>query len=123
MESKTDHDYNFNVETADAVAELSQLVLREQQVTRELSALERDIYLTEGEYLAETAPDGNIVRGWEVRKLGFEQTKPSNPLLIGIAEKPGAGGGARQKVQEVQARREGFLQVQRHCCHGCQWGI
>ena len=72
MESKTDHDYNFNVETADAVAELSQLVLREREVSRELSALERDIYLTEGDYLAETAPDGNIVRGWEVRKVAFE---------------------------------------------------
>ena len=67
MESKTDHDYNLNVNTADAVAELSQLLLREKEVTRELSDLERDIYLTEGDYLAETAPDGNIVRGWEVR--------------------------------------------------------
>ena len=66
MESKTDHDYNFNVETAEAVASLSQLVLREQQVKGELRALERDIHLTEGDYLAETAPDGNIVRGWEV---------------------------------------------------------
>lgn len=66
MESKTDHDYNCNVETAEAVASLSQLVLREQQVERELTDLERDIYLTEGDYLAETAADGNIVRGWEV---------------------------------------------------------
>ena len=123
MESKKEHDYNFNVETANAVAELSKLVLREQQVTKELSALERDIYLTEGDYLAETAPDGNIVRGWEVRKIGFEKTKPSSPLLIGIAEKSGAGGGARQGVQEVQARREGFLEVQRNLCRGCQWGI
>ena len=66
MESKTDHDYNCNVETAEAVASLYQLVLREQQVERELTDLERDIYLTEGDYLAETAADGNIVRGWEV---------------------------------------------------------
>ena len=64
MESKTDHDYNCNVETAEA--SLSQLVLREQQVERELTDLERDIYLTEGDYLAGTAADGNIVRGWEV---------------------------------------------------------
>ena len=68
MESKTDHDYNLNVNKADAVAELPQLLLREKEVTRELSDLERDIYLTEGDYLAETAPDGNIVRGWEVRQ-------------------------------------------------------
>ena len=77
MESKTDHDYNYNVEAADAVAQLSQLVMREQQVTQELSALEREIYLTEGDYLTETAPDGNIVRGWEVRKVGLEITNPS----------------------------------------------
>ena len=81
MESKTDHDYNFNVETADAVAELSQLVLREREVSRELSALERDIYITEGDYLAETAPDGNIVRGWEVRKLDFEKNKSVKSVI------------------------------------------
>ena len=88
MESKTDHDYNLNanVNSADAVAELSRLLLREKQVTRELSDLERDIYLTEGEYLAETAPDGNIVRGWEVRKnLRWEHTQLSL-LLSGIAD-------------------------------------
>ena len=77
MESKTDHDYNYNVEAADAVSQLSQLVMREQQVTQELSALEREIYLTEGDYLTETAPDGNIVRGWEVTKVGLEITNPS----------------------------------------------
>ena len=69
MGGKAEHDYNFNNALNPAEEEIYHLVLKEMEVRKEISTLERNIYSAEGEYLAETASDGNIVRGWEVSSL------------------------------------------------------
>ena len=48
---------------------MTQLVIKELETRKKLVELEQEIFSMEGEYLAETASDGNLVRGWEVRRV------------------------------------------------------
>eukprot|EP00092_Neocalanus_flemingeri_P056596 GFUD01067114.1.p1 GENE.GFUD01067114.1~~GFUD01067114.1.p1 ORF type:complete len:174 (+),score=52.73 GFUD01067114.1:107-628(+) len=51
--------------TGGSVFDLVGLVEKKAELSRDLADLEREIYATEGMYLECTAPDGNLVRGWE----------------------------------------------------------
>eukprot|EP00092_Neocalanus_flemingeri_P021037 GFUD01022793.1.p1 GENE.GFUD01022793.1~~GFUD01022793.1.p1 ORF type:complete len:162 (+),score=51.09 GFUD01022793.1:118-603(+) len=51
--------------TPTPVFDLVGMVEKKAELSRDLADLEREIYATEGMYLECTAPDGNLVRGWE----------------------------------------------------------
>ena len=76
MSSRTDHDYNYNSSVTADKEDLSKLVVKGLETSHKLLELEREIFEAEGEYLAETASDGNIVRGWEglLTSLALEVT-------------------------------------------------
>ena len=116
MDENAVEDYNSNSFTSPAQEEMTQLVIKELETRQKLVELEQEIFTTEGEYLAETASDGNLVRGWEVRRVvkGCEGKIISHGLSSGSADQPGAGPLAGPEVQEVQAGGEDLLQVERH---------
>ena len=60
--SKDSSSINVEVNPNDILLKLNEKL---GELTGTLADLERNIYATEGTYLEETAPGGNLVRGWK----------------------------------------------------------
>lgn len=49
----------------ECASQIKELEALEQELKRQLLATERNIYITEGRYIKETANFGNVFKGWD----------------------------------------------------------
>ena len=61
----------------DPATELKVLVEKQQRLQQELDNMERQIHQFEGNYLADTASSGNLVRGWRGLLVNLFQSESS----------------------------------------------